>query len=144
MKIAFIGAGNLAAGLGKFWYLNGHELFVSASGNFEKLKDAAASIAPNVRYGTPSEAAVFADFIVLLLSGSQQVEGQAGSIFMAGDHPEAKQIASNLLLETGSAVVDAGPLTAARFIEATNMLLIHLAYKQGFGSNLAMRLLHGS
>lgn len=31
MKIAFIGAGNMATGLGKHWAAKGHELFFSHS-----------------------------------------------------------------------------------------------------------------
>ena len=37
--------------------------------------------------------------------------------------------------------VDAGPLLAARYVEPANMLLVHLAYRQGLGTSMAFGLL---
>ncbi len=67
MKIAFIGAGNMAAGLGKHWAKKGHELFFSHSRDQEKLKKQAASVSPTAKVGTADEAAKFADVVVLAI-----------------------------------------------------------------------------
>ena len=65
MNIAFIGAGNMATGLGKHWTDRGHKLFFSHSRDQEKLRQAAASISPDAKTGTAEEAAAFADVLVL-------------------------------------------------------------------------------
>ena len=48
---------------------------------------------------------------------------------------------AGLVRETGAEVIDAGPLTAARFIEPALMLLVSLAYAQGMGGKIAYKLL---
>jgi predicted dinucleotide-binding enzyme len=65
----------------------------------------------------------------------------AASLFMCGDDAEAKAAVSQLAVELGFDVVDAGPLTAARYLEPLAMLWIHLAYVQGMGPNVAFGLL---
>jgi len=46
-----------------------------------------------------------------------------------------------LAAELGFDVVDAGGLIAARYLEPLAILWIHLAYKAGFGPNIAFRLI---
>jgi 8-hydroxy-5-deazaflavin:NADPH oxidoreductase len=65
MKIAFIGAGNMATGLGKHWAAKGHELLFSHSRDEGKLKQSAASVGSGAKTGTAEEAAAFADVLVL-------------------------------------------------------------------------------
>jgi predicted dinucleotide-binding enzyme len=65
LKIAFIGAGNMATGLGRHWTQKGHDLFFSYSRDQEKLKRQAASVSASARVGTAEEAARFADVLVL-------------------------------------------------------------------------------
>jgi 8-hydroxy-5-deazaflavin:NADPH oxidoreductase len=65
LKIAFIGAGNMATGLGKHWAKKGHELFFSHSRDQEKLKKQAASVSASAMIGTAEEAVRFADVILL-------------------------------------------------------------------------------
>jgi predicted dinucleotide-binding enzyme len=65
MKIAFIGAGNMATGLGKHWAAKGHELFFSHSRDQGKLKKQAASVSATAKVGTADEAAEFADVLIL-------------------------------------------------------------------------------
>ena len=65
MKIAFIGAGNMATGLGKHWAAKGHELFFSHSRDQDKLKKQAASVSTTAKVGTADEAAKFADVLIL-------------------------------------------------------------------------------
>jgi hypothetical protein len=65
MNIAFIGAGNMATGLGKHWAAKGHELFFSHSRDQDKLKKQAASVSAVAKVGTADEAAKFADVLIL-------------------------------------------------------------------------------
>jgi predicted dinucleotide-binding enzyme len=80
-------------------------------------------------------------FAELLASGSTTVGGHQGTIFCCGGEPGAKSIVAGLVGETGVEVIDAGPLTAARFIEPAMMLLVRLAYVQGMGGKIAYKLL---
>lgn len=65
MKIGFIGAGNMATGLGKHWAAKGHELFFSHSRDQDKLKTQAASVSSMAKVGSADEAARFADVVIL-------------------------------------------------------------------------------
>ena len=65
MKIAFIGAGNMATGLGKHFAAKGHELFFSHSRDAEKLKRQAQSVSPKTQTGLAAEAVKFADVVIL-------------------------------------------------------------------------------
>ena len=65
MKIAFIGAGNMATGLGKSFAAKGHALFFSHSRDLDKLKQQANSVSPAAKTGTAEEAAKFADVLIL-------------------------------------------------------------------------------
>jgi predicted dinucleotide-binding enzyme len=66
---------------------------------------------------------------------------QAVTLFLCGDDAEAKQTVAKLAETLGFEVVDAGALTAARYLEPLAMLWIHLAYAQGHGPNIAFKLL---
>jgi len=81
MKIGFIGAGNMATGLGKHWVAKGHELFFSHSRDEKKLRKQAATVSPTAKVGTAAEAAQFADILVLCT----QYDGAPGAIQAAGD-----------------------------------------------------------
>ena len=65
MKIAFIGAGTMATGLGKHLASRGHQLMFSHSRDAQKLKAQAASVSPSAKTGTAEEAAAWADILVL-------------------------------------------------------------------------------
>ncbi len=81
MKIAFIGAGNMATGLGKHWAAKGHELFFSHSRDQDKLKKQAASVSAKAKVGTAEEAAKFADVLIL----SIPYDASPDAIRAAGD-----------------------------------------------------------
>jgi 8-hydroxy-5-deazaflavin:NADPH oxidoreductase len=65
MKIGIIGAGNIGTGLGKYWVQNKHELMLSYSRYENKLREAADSVGKGTRIGSPAEAAVFGDVVLL-------------------------------------------------------------------------------
>lgn len=79
MKIGFIGAGNMTAGLGKMWRAHGHELFISHSRDRVKLKALADQL--GAKYGSAQEAVRFADVVVLAVGWS----GAMDALKAAGD-----------------------------------------------------------
>ena len=64
-------------------------------------------------------------------------------MFAASDDAEARGVALNLAASIGFDPVDAGPLAAARLLEAHAMLWIELAMKRGAGREIAFALLRG-
>lgn len=63
------------------------------------------------------------------------------TMFYCGDDAEAKRTVEQLIVTLGFAPVDAGPLSAARYLEPLAMLWIHLAYRMGHGPNIGLHLL---
>ncbi len=60
-------------------------------------------------------------------------------MFVASDDADAKAAATQLVGDAGFDPVDTGPLSSARNIEALGMLMINLAYVQGHGPNIGLR-----
>lgn len=67
--------------------------------------------------------------------------GQKATLFFCGDDAEAKSKVSQLAEDLDFESVDAGPLKNARYIEPLAMLYIHLAVREGWGSNCAFKIL---
>jgi len=63
------------------------------------------------------------------------------TMFFCGDDAAAKQTVRHLVEDIGFDPVDAGALTCSRYLEPLAMLYIHLAFKQGFGSNCAFKIM---
>jgi 8-hydroxy-5-deazaflavin:NADPH oxidoreductase len=70
---------------------------------------------------------------------NSQYPGGKIVMFLCGDDAAAKATVAGLAEELGFEAADAGPLTAARYLEPLAMLWIHLAYMQGWGPNFALR-----
>ena len=66
---------------------------------------------------------------------------QAATMFICGDDLAAKAVVTGLAESLGFEVVDAGPLTTARLLEPLAALWIHLAYRQGLGPDIAIKLI---
>ncbi len=64
-------------------------------------------------------------------------------MFAASDDAEARSLALTLAASIGFDAIDAGPLAAARLLEAHAMLWIELAMKRGAGREIAFALLRG-
>ncbi len=79
-------------------------------------------------------------FAQLLHSDDPTVGGRPVGVFVAGDDQQAKAIVAGLLTALPATVTDAGTLDAARFIEPAMMLLVRLAYGEGFGPRIALDL----
>ena len=66
---------------------------------------------------------------------------QRATMFYCGDDAAAKTVVHQLIADIGFEPVDAGPLTSARYLEPLAMLYIHLAFRQGWGSNCAFKVM---
>jgi len=74
------------------------------------------------------------------MADPQYAEGPI-TMFICGDDPDAKNKVATLAEVLGFGVCDAGGIKAARYLEAVAMLWIHLAFKQGRGSDFGFRLI---
>lgn len=68
-------------------------------------------------------------------------DGQAATLFIAGDSLDAKQVVGRLAEAMGFDVVDAGDLAASSHLEALAALWVHLAMRAGYGRQIAFKLL---
>ncbi len=75
-------------------------------------------------------------FADVLHSSSTEIGGGRPGVFVCGDDPEARRLVLGLVADIGADGVDAGPLTLARYTEPLGMLLVQLAYAQGFGARI--------
>jgi predicted dinucleotide-binding enzyme len=64
MKIGIIGAGEIGSALARHWSAAGHQLLIS-SRHPDELQALAKELGPNVKVGTPREAAAFGDVVML-------------------------------------------------------------------------------
>ena len=64
LRIGIIGAGQIGGTLARLWVQAGHEVLLS-SRHPDELKPLAQSLGPKARVGTPREAAVFGDVVLV-------------------------------------------------------------------------------
>lgn len=64
VKIGIIGSGHIGGTLARLWVESGHEVLIS-SRHPEQLKTLAASLGPRAHVGTPREAALFGEVVVV-------------------------------------------------------------------------------
>ena len=64
MKIGIIGTGDIGGALARHWAAAGHQLLIS-SRHPEQLQALAKELGPNVKVGTPREAAAFGEVVML-------------------------------------------------------------------------------
>ena len=92
MKIGIIGTGDIGGALARHWGRAGHELLIS-SRHPEQLRALAKEIGPNVKVGTPREAAAFGD--VVLVSVPYMATPQIGRDYAA-------ELKGKVVLDTGN------------------------------------------
>lgn len=63
------------------------------------------------------------------------------TMFYCGDDAAAKLTVRQLIDDIGFEPVDAGSLSSSRYLEPLAMLYIHLAFRQGLGSNCAFKIM---
>jgi predicted dinucleotide-binding enzyme len=96
-----------------------------------------ANLAPGARV-VEALNAIFAE---TLQSGPLRFGDQVPTVFFCGDDAAAKRTVAELIACIGAEGVDAGDLTAARYIEPLGMLYTRLAYGLGMGANIAPKML---
>jgi 8-hydroxy-5-deazaflavin:NADPH oxidoreductase len=92
LKIGIIGAGQIGGTLAKLWVGAGHEVLIS-SRHPEELRPLAQSLGAKARVGTPREAALFGD--VVLVSVPYSALPQIGKDLQA-------ELAGKIVLDTGN------------------------------------------
>lgn len=92
LKIGIVGAGEIGGALARHWGAAGHELMIS-SRHPEQLQALAKEIGPNVKVGTPQQAAAFGD--VVMLAVPYGAEPQVGRDL-------AKELAGKVVLDAGN------------------------------------------
>jgi predicted dinucleotide-binding enzyme len=91
-KIGIIGAGKIGGALAKLWVQAGHEVLIS-SRHPDELKPLAQSLGPKAHVGTPREAALFSD--VVLISIPYGALPQVGKDL-------TKELAGKIVIDTGN------------------------------------------
>jgi predicted dinucleotide-binding enzyme len=92
LKIGIIGAGHIGGTLARLWVAAGHEVLIS-SRHPEELRPLAQSLGPKASVGTPREAALFGD--VVLVSVPYGALPQVGRDLKA-------ELAGKIVLDTGN------------------------------------------
>lgn len=92
LKIGIIGTGRIGSALARHWVKAGHELMLS-SRHPETLQALATELGPNVRVGTPEQAASFGN--VILVSVPYGAMPQIGKDY-------AKQLAGKVIIDTSN------------------------------------------
>ena len=67
--------------------------------------------------------------------------GDRVSLPICGNHQDAKDIVANLAKDIGFDIYDAGPLKEARYIEPMAMTWVKLTYKEGYGPDMAFKMI---
>jgi predicted dinucleotide-binding enzyme len=114
MKIGILGSGNMGGGLGKLWAKAGHQVIFSYSRDERKLQQLALSAGGNAKAGTPLEAVLQSDVILLSVWIIEDCDYQA---------------------------VDAGKLQVARSLETLASAWVQFAAASHFFPNLALKAL---
>jgi 8-hydroxy-5-deazaflavin:NADPH oxidoreductase len=96
VKIGVIGTGHIGGTLASLWVKAGHEVLLS-SRHPEQLNSLAQSLGPKARVGTPRDAAVFGD--VVLISVPYGAMPQVGRDL-------ASELAGKIVLDTGNPYPD--------------------------------------
>lgn len=92
LKIGIIGTGDIGGALARHWANAGHQLVIS-SRHPEKLQGLATELGPDVKVGTPREAAAFGD--VVLVSVPYHATAQVGRDY-------ATELKGKVVLDTGN------------------------------------------
>jgi predicted dinucleotide-binding enzyme len=92
LKIGIIGTGEIGGTLATLWVAAGHEVLIS-SRHPDRLQGLAQSLGPKAQVGTPREAAVFGD--VVLVSVPYAAEPQIGRDLKS-------ELAGKIVLDTGN------------------------------------------
>ena len=140
LKIGIIGAGEIGGALARHWNAAGHQLMIS-SRHPEELQALAKEIGPNVKVGTPREAAAFGDVIMLsILYGATPQLGRdlaaelAGKIVLDAGNPYPSRDGDMAVRDRqrGTGVASAEYLPGTRLVRAFNAINSGPLQRDGF------------
>ncbi|AYC33735.1 NADP oxidoreductase [Pseudomonas cavernae] len=130
LKIGIIGTGNIGSALARLWVDAGHEVLI-ASRHPERLQLLAAELGPKARAGTPRQAAVFGDVVMLAVPygatpqiGRDYAKELAGKIVLDAGNPipiRDGQMAEQAR-ELGAGLASKGFLPGVRLVRAFNAI----------------------
>jgi 8-hydroxy-5-deazaflavin:NADPH oxidoreductase len=129
-KIGIVGAGKMGGTLAKLWAMAGHQVMIS-SDHPEKLEALAHSIGPNVRVGTPREAAAFSNVVVISVPygvlpqvGQELAPVLKGKIVLdtGNPYPQRDGAMAEEARREGTGVASAKYLPGVRLVRAFNAI----------------------
>jgi predicted dinucleotide-binding enzyme len=130
IKIGIIGAGKIGGTLATLWVKAGHEVLIS-SRHPDELKPLAQSLGPKAHVGTPREAAMFSDVVLISIPygalpqvGKDLANELAGKIVLDTGNPYPERD-GDMALEArreGTGVASARFLPGVRLVRAFNAI----------------------
>ncbi len=142
-KIGIIGAGHIGGTLATLWVQAGHEVLIS-SRHPQELQALAASLGPKAHVGTPREAALFGDVVLVSVPykalpqiGQDLKNELAGKIVLdtCNPYPERDGPMALEARAQGTGVASAHFLPGVRLVRAFNAIgyrdLAHEAHRSG-------------
>jgi 8-hydroxy-5-deazaflavin:NADPH oxidoreductase len=142
-KIGIIGTGHIGGTLAKLWVASGHEVFLS-SRHPEQLRPLAESLGPKAHVGTPREAAVFGDVVLVSVPykalpeiGRDLKSELAGKVVLdtCNPYPERDGPMALEVRKQGTGVASPQFLPGVRLVRAFNAIgwrdLGHEAHRKG-------------
>jgi hypothetical protein len=130
MKIGIIGAGEIGSALARHWGAAGHQIMIS-SRHPEELQALAKEIGPNVKVGTPREAAAFGDVVLLAVPygatpqvGRDYAAELKGKIVLDAGNPYPSRDGEMAVRDRqrGTGVASAEYLPGTRLVRAFNAI----------------------
>jgi hypothetical protein len=130
IKIGIIGAGKIGGSLAKLWVQAGHEVLLS-SRHPDELKPLAQLIGPKARVGTPRDAAMFSDVVLISIPygalpkvGKDLATELAGKIVLdtCNPYPERDGDMAIEARRKGTGVASAEFLPGVRLVRAFNAI----------------------
>jgi 8-hydroxy-5-deazaflavin:NADPH oxidoreductase len=130
VKIGIIGAGHIGGTLAALWVRSGHEVMVS-SRHPDELKSLAQSLGPKAHVGTPHEAALFGDVVVVSVPygalpqvGRDLVHELAGKVVLdtGNPYPSRDGQMAEEARRKGTGAASAEYLPGVRLVRAYNAI----------------------
>jgi 8-hydroxy-5-deazaflavin:NADPH oxidoreductase len=131
LKIGIIGTGKIGGALAKLWAKAGYELLIS-SRHPDQLQSLAASLGPKVKVGTPREAAVFGDVVLVSIPygatpalGKELASELKGKIVLdtGNPYPQRDGAMAEDARRRGTGVTSAEFLPGTRLVRAFNAII---------------------
>lgn len=130
LKIGIIGTGHIGGALARLWVKSGHEVLLS-SRHPQELKSLAASLGPKAHIGTPREAALFGDVVLVSVPykalpqiGQELKSELAGKVVLdtCNPYPERDGPMALEAREKGTGVTSPQFLPGVRLVRAFNAI----------------------